>query len=125
MSWNEELDKAQAIQAQAARAGSSHQRIRKLSSNTFPPLERVASSMLAIGTSPSTGQASQLRDKSLSKNLDLPSLSSQATVGRNSQFHNLTSEDRDLLGGIEYRSLKLLLKIVTGKPNRAHRSYVN
>lgn len=81
--------------------------------------------MLAIGTSPSTGQASQLRDKSLSKNLDLPSLSSQATVGRNSQFHNLTSEDRDLLGGIEYRSLKLLLKIVTGKSNRAHRSYVN
>ena len=51
----------------------------------------------------------------LSKDLALPNLSSNATVGRNSQFHNLTERDRELLGGIEYRSLKLLLKIVTGK----------
>ncbi|VUC28159.1 unnamed protein product [Clonostachys rosea] len=42
----------------------------------------------------------------------LPYLSNQATVGRNSLFMNLTSEDREMLGGIEYRSLKLLLKIV-------------
>lgn len=40
------------------------------------------------------------------------SLSRQATVGRNSEFHNLTKQDRERLGGIEYRSLKLLLKIV-------------
>lgn len=43
---------------------------------------------------------------------DRPFLSRQATIGRNSEFHNLTSHDRELLGGIEYRSLKLLLKIV-------------
>ncbi|KAH7110050.1 cation transport protein-domain-containing protein [Dactylonectria estremocensis] len=43
---------------------------------------------------------------------NMPFLSRQATVGRNSQFHNLTSRDCELLGGIEYRSLKLLLKIV-------------
>ncbi|KAK9797873.1 putative Potassium transport protein [Seiridium cardinale] len=43
----------------------------------------------------------------------LPMLSKQATVGRNSQFGNLTARDRELLGGIEYRSLKLLLKIVS------------
>lgn len=48
------------------------------------------------------------------KQLDLPEFSSQATMGRNSQFYNLSTEDRDRLGGIEYRSLKLLLKIVTG-----------
>jgi hypothetical protein len=41
-------------------------------------------------------------------------LSSQATIGRNSQFQNLTKEDRELLGGLEYRALKLLLKIVVG-----------
>jgi hypothetical protein len=55
--------------------------------------------------------------------LDLPELSSHATIGRNSQFHNLTDEDRETLGGIEYRSLKLLLKIVTGKSSFSlHRS---
>ncbi|KAF5655760.1 putative potassium transporter TRK-1 [Fusarium heterosporum] len=43
---------------------------------------------------------------------DIPFLSRQATIGRNSQFHNLTKHDREVLGGIEYRSLKLLLKIV-------------
>lgn len=45
--------------------------------------------------------------------LALPNISSQATQGRNSQFYNLTAEDQEKLGGIEYRSLKLLLKIVT------------
>ncbi|RDW60458.1 putative potassium uptake transporter [Aspergillus mulundensis] len=49
---------------------------------------------------------------SLSRDANLPGLSSQATLGRNSQFLNLTTEDRERLGGIEYRSLRLLLKIV-------------
>jgi hypothetical protein len=44
----------------------------------------------------------------------MPQLSSQVTIGRNSQFQNLTKEDRELLGGMEYRALKLLLKIVVG-----------
>ncbi|KAG8168998.1 hypothetical protein KVR01_001747 [Diaporthe batatas] len=39
-------------------------------------------------------------------------LSKQVTIGRNSQFLNLTSSDRERLGGIEYRALKVLLKIV-------------
>ncbi|KAL4999655.1 cation transport protein-domain-containing protein [Aspergillus recurvatus] len=51
---------------------------------------------------------------SLSKNASLPGLSSQATLGRNSQFLNLTTEDRERLGGVEYRSLRLLLKIAIG-----------
>ena len=46
---------------------------------------------------------------------DMPYLSSSATIGRNSQFYNLTRQDRNELGGIEYRSLKLLLKVVFGK----------
>lgn len=45
----------------------------------------------------------------------LPQLSHQATVGRNSSFGNLSLHDRKLLGGIEYRSLQLLLKIVTSE----------
>ncbi|KAI9373817.1 cation transporter [Aspergillus egyptiacus] len=51
---------------------------------------------------------------SLSRDSNLPGLSSQATLGRNSQFLNLTAKDRERLGGVEYRSLRLLLKIVIG-----------
>lgn len=49
----------------------------------------------------------------------LPMLSKQVTIGRNSQFLNLTSSDRERLGGIEYRALKVLLKIVVCKSNVA------
>jgi hypothetical protein len=35
-------------------------------------------------------------------------------VGRNSNFYKLTDADRERLGGIEYRALRLLLKIVSG-----------
>lgn len=75
----------------------------------------AASSMLAPGVQPDY-QPRLAKSISLAKDSNLPGLSSQATVGRNSQFHNLTEEDREQLGGIEYRSLKLLLKIVIGKP---------
>lgn len=79
-------------------------------------LERVASSMFVIGSSPSQPRELPLRRAiSLSQDANLPRLSSQASVGRNSKFHNLTAEDREQLGGIEYRSLKLLLKIVIGE----------
>ncbi|KAK3401065.1 cation transport protein-domain-containing protein [Sordaria brevicollis] len=41
-----------------------------------------------------------------------PYLSWEPTLGRNSQFHDLTAEQREELGGIEYRVLKLLQKII-------------
>lgn len=41
-------------------------------------------------------------------------LSSDAVMGRNSNFANLSDEDKDRLGGIEYRALKLLLKVIIG-----------
>ncbi|KAL2819524.1 cation transport protein-domain-containing protein [Aspergillus granulosus] len=64
---------------------------------------------------PTKTRESQIRPAiSLSKDSNLPGLSAQATLGRNSQFLNLTAEDRERLGGIEYRSLRLLLKIVIG-----------
>ncbi|KAF9891944.1 hypothetical protein FE257_002907 [Aspergillus nanangensis] len=76
-------------------------------------LDRVASNMFILGAHPSRSIGPQIRETvSLSKDSNLPGLSSQATLGRNSQFHNLTAEDREKLGGIEYRSLKLLLKVV-------------
>lgn len=43
---------------------------------------------------------------------DMPYLSYKPTIARNSKFLDLTDEQRDELGGIEYRSLKLLAKII-------------
>ncbi|KAH2753308.1 hypothetical protein KXV64_002184 [Aspergillus fumigatus] len=79
------------------------------------PLERVASSMFVLGSYPSRSQERQTRRiTSLARDPELPQLSSQASLGRNSKFYNLTPEDREALGGIEYRSLRLLLKITLG-----------
>ncbi|KAE8348979.1 cation transporter [Aspergillus coremiiformis] len=82
--------------------------------DTSIPIERIASSMFVLGSQPRKSQASHRNAVSLSKSSNLPYISAQATLGRNSRFYNLTAEDREKLGGIEYRSLKLLLKIVIG-----------
>ncbi|KAJ5652214.1 hypothetical protein N7507_009640 [Penicillium longicatenatum] len=83
-------------------------------SATTRPLEQAASMMFRVGRSsgPRPSQSSLSGNKSNFKQLALPNISSQATQSRNSQFHHLTAKDRERLGGIEYRSLKLLLKIV-------------
>ncbi|KAI1180028.1 cation transport protein-domain-containing protein [Nemania sp. FL0916] len=48
-----------------------------------------------------------------SKDTDpMPYLSWQPTIGRNSQFIDLTEEQREELGGIEYRSLKTLALVL-------------
>lgn len=43
---------------------------------------------------------------------DMLNLFRHATLGRNSDFYNMTHTDRNALGGLEYRSLRLLVKIV-------------
>lgn len=43
---------------------------------------------------------------------EVPYISFAATVGRNSRFTGLTEEQMDELGGVEYRSLRILLYIV-------------
>lgn len=43
---------------------------------------------------------------------EVPYISFQAIVGRNSRFHDLTEEQMDELGGVEYRALRALLIIV-------------
>ncbi|RSL62441.1 hypothetical protein CEP53_004790 [Fusarium sp. AF-6] len=74
----------------------------------------VAASILLLGseTKPRPRPPTPVPQKQPALN-DTPFLSRQVTIGRNSQFRNLTSHDLEVLGGIEYRSLKLLLKIVT------------
>lgn len=44
-----------------------------------------------------------------------PYLSYTPSVGRNSQFYDLTEDQRNELGGIEYRSLKTLSWILVGE----------
>jgi hypothetical protein len=41
-------------------------------------------------------------------------ISFNAIVGHNSAFHNLTEEQKEELGGVEYRALNLLLWFVGG-----------
>ena len=54
-------------------------------------------------------------DTANSKATVAPYLSWQPTIGRNSAFIDLTEDQREELGGIEYRSLKLLAAILIGK----------
>lgn len=95
----------------------SQHRWSALTSNTVP-LRRVASSLFVIGKRPSKEGPRIKRATSLSRDLNLPGISSQASVGRNSQFYNLTAQDRETIGGIEYRALKVLLRIVIGRDPR-------
>lgn len=75
----------------------------------------IATSMFVIGADLTKPRRVSTSSKQAPKLNDMPFLSREVTVGRNSNFCNLTSRDREELGGVEYRALKLLLKIVIGK----------
>ncbi|KAG8417031.1 hypothetical protein J3459_013084 [Metarhizium acridum] len=72
----------------------------------------AAGSIFIIGRTPTVPQLSRAPTLHRAAADRMPYLSRRATIGRNSRFHNLTSRDRQELGGIEYRSLQLLLKVV-------------
>ncbi|KAI8676060.1 Potassium transport protein [Fusarium keratoplasticum] len=93
----------------------------RLSLERATSIERVASSIFVLGQTRNRSRELSKSDRDASRPSaphtrvsDLPQLSSQVTIGRNSQFHGLSAEERELLGGIEYRSLKLLLWICIG-----------
>jgi potassium uptake Trk family protein len=77
------------------------------------------------GTATATATASKARSRrqsfqsvrtafSRDKVESTPYLSWEPTIGRNSAFPDLTEEQREELGGIEYRSLKTLALVLTG-----------
>ena len=112
------VDKIEPVRVQSS-TGGLRRRFDGPSMTQTKSLDRaasVATSMFVIGSDPNK---TQRRSSTFSRQQhalnDMPYMSREATVGRNSQFHNLTSQDRIELGGVEYRSLKLLLKIVLGK----------
>lgn len=101
----------------SAAATNASIRLRKL-----PTVDRILPHATAAMTSAfSMGPAKRSRAFSVSSTTprkpapipDMPYLSYQPTLGRNSQFVDLTDEQRDELGGIEYRSLKLLFRVLT------------
>ena len=63
----------------------------------------------------SSSPTSKLSRKATSRaHPDMPYLSYTPTVGRNSAFVDLTDDQKNELGGLEYRALKLLAKILVG-----------
>ena len=59
-----------------------------------------------------TGTFSSIRQSNTQEKDPMPYLSWQPTIGRNSAFVDLTEEQREELGGIEYRSLKTLALVL-------------
>lgn len=93
-----------------------------LRNRKFPTMDRILptattamASVFSVGTAPQKVFRPFSRTGTVDQP-EMPYLSYKPTVGRNSQFVDLTDEQRDELGGIEYRSLKLLVKILLGKP---------
>lgn len=83
-----------------------------ISMSTAKSIENAAGSMFVLDGSDRPSRISGVSQHPRPN--DLPGLSKQVTIGRNSQFYDLTEEDEEKLGGIEYLALKMLLKIVIG-----------
>jgi Trk-type K+ transport system membrane component len=100
----------------SAAATNASMRLRKLPTvdRILPHATTVMSSAFSMGNARHRRSFSVFRNGQPKEVPPMPYLSYQPTMGRNSQFVDLTDEQRDELGGIEYRSLKLLGKILVG-----------
>ena len=81
------------------------------------PREKATSTAVASGDATTRRHIASLDDEDVIKRDATTSLRwcdylSRDKVGRNGQFHDLTSEERESLGGTEYRALKLLSVLV-------------
>ncbi|KAK7973599.1 hypothetical protein PG989_015447 [Apiospora arundinis] len=81
---------------------------------TARSIQSVARSVLVLGSRISSESRGPPNVSRFPRPSELPTLSKQVTIGRNSRLYNLTEEDKEKLGGIEYRALKMLMKIVPG-----------
>ncbi|GAA5879171.1 hypothetical protein JCM8547_001603 [Rhodosporidiobolus lusitaniae] len=68
--------------------------------------------IMSTHSHPGTRGGGSLKDDAQSGVKPVSYISFDAVVGRNSKFHGLTSAQQDELGGVEYRALTLLLRIV-------------
>jgi potassium uptake Trk family protein len=91
---------------------SSTQRVRDAIQSVMSPREVLENAFLYGSQPRSRRMSTQSTCRSETALQSLPGLSNQVTIGRNSNFSGLTPQDREELGGVEYRSLKLLLKVI-------------
>jgi hypothetical protein len=88
-----------------------HEIVKNLFSRFFPKLQRkLARSM----TLPRIHTLTSNHGEGVVGAKPAPYISFDAIVGRNSAFQQLTKEQQDELGGVEYRALRALLWIVAG-----------
>ncbi|KAG5637728.1 hypothetical protein H0H81_003438 [Sphagnurus paluster] len=86
--------------------------IKNLFYRVFPKLKRRVTRTITIPATMSI--ASQNRESAPPGAKVVPYISFNATVGRNSNFKDLSQSELDELGGVEYRALNALLWIVGG-----------
>ena len=105
---------------------SNHAPRLRIDTPTFPKLSKRKSDLRDMVNAPTeeiaphsarlknrTGTFSSLREWASKEHETVaPYLSWQPTIGRNSAFVDLTEEQREELGGIEYRSLKTLALVL-------------
>lgn len=110
---DEDLDKLST--AGASSSGLRRRRGRRLSTAataaTSMSIERIASSMFVLGET-QDGARARSREPSVSRSRTGPPQTAAAPGGREASLQHLSKEE---LGGIEYRSLWLLLKIILGE----------
>lgn len=88
-----------------------HEIIRQGMAYFFPKIERRITRTL---TMPQTVTFASARSGtgSIGPGKPVPYISFDAVVGRNSQFKDLSTEQLEELGGVEYRALKVLMWII-------------
>ncbi|KAL7412684.1 cation transport protein-domain-containing protein [Mrakia frigida] len=88
-----------------------HEIIRSGIAAVFPQIEKRITRTLTV---PQTATIASTRSGtgSIGPGKPVPYISFDAVVGRNSQFKDLSSEQLEELGGVEYRALKVLMWIV-------------
>lgn len=89
-----------------------HEIARDLFSHFFPKLQRKLTRTMTLPRI--TTLTSRRGEVGVVGAKPAPYISFDAIVGRNSAFQQLTKEQQDELGGVEYRALKALLWIVAG-----------
>ncbi|WVR05816.1 hypothetical protein IAU60_002841 [Kwoniella sp. DSM 27419] len=91
---------------------------KKVFRKAFPETSRTLTKSLTMGRTLTVGRTNTLVGRNSvaasGTEKEVPYISFSATVGRNSRFHDLTQEQMDELGGVEYRALRVLLYIVIG-----------
>ncbi|KAF8425485.1 cation transport protein-domain-containing protein [Tirmania nivea] len=95
--------------------GRMRRRMGSITERIIPRSQTLEAFSSSFSRGRSTSPMSKLsRRTSRPDPVHMPYLSYTPTVGRNSAFVDLTEEQKDELGGLEYRALKLLAKILVG-----------